>query len=589
MYYSDEIVEEVCGRTDIVDIISGYVRLQKKGRDYFGLCPFHNEKSPSFSVSAEKQIYYCFGCGAGGNAIKFLMEYENYSFSEALEELAKRAGVTLPTQNNSREAKQQADLRSQLLAIQKNAATYFYYQLRNENGKRGYDYLKERGLSDATMQSFGLGFSNPYPNDLYKYLRKKGYSDELLKESGLVRVDERGAYDKFWNRVMFPIMDINNRVIGFGGRVLGSGEPKYLNSPETKIFDKSSNLYGLNVARRSKTGYMLVCEGYMDVIAMHQAGFTNAVAALGTAFTEKHGVILKRYVQEVILTFDSDEAGINAAKRAIPILKKAGLSVKVLNLKPYKDPDEFIKNLGKEAFLERINQAMNSFLFEVQLIYQTYDMNNPEQKTRFYNDISQKLLEFSDEMERNNYIEAVSKQYGIDYSVLKRKVNQIGAVKGFGEKTPEEVRSRRRAVTNKEKKDGSAEAQKLLLTWICEYPAVYDKIKNLIKVEDFTEPLYQKIAKILLKQAGERQINPGQIMNYFMADEEEYKKAAQVFNSKLPAQMTREEQNRAFRETVIRVKQNSLQQEAAKAQDIAALQQISRAQSTLKKMNITLD
>lgn len=589
MYYSDEIVEEVCGRTDIVDIISGYVRLQKKGRDYFGLCPFHNEKSPSFSVSAEKQIYYCFGCGSGGNAIKFLMEYENYSFSEALEELAKRAGITLPTQDNSKEAKQQADLRSQLLAIQKNAATYFYYQLRNESGKRGYEYLKERGLSDATMQSFGLGFSNPYPNDLYKYLRKKGYSDELLKQSGLVRVDERGAYDKFWNRVMFPIMDINNRVIGFGGRVLGTGEPKYLNSPETKIFDKSSNLYGLNVARRSKTGYMLVCEGYMDVIAMHQAGFTNAVAALGTAFTEKHGVILKRYVQEVILTFDSDEAGVNAAKRAIPILKKAGLSVKVLNLKPYKDPDEFIKNLGKEAFLERINQAMNSFLFEVQLIYQTYDMNNPEQKTRFYNDVSQKLLEFSDEMERNNYIEAVSKQYGIDYGVLKRKVNQMGAAKGFGVKTVEEVRSRRRAATNKEKRDGSAEAQKLLLTWICEYPSVYNKIKNLIQAEDFTEPLYQKIANILLKQAGERQINPGQLMNYFMGDEEEYKKAAQVFNSKLPAQMTREEQNRAFRETVIRVKQNSLEQAAARAQDIATLQQISRAQSTLKKMNITLD
>ncbi|MGN0298723.1 MAG: DNA primase [Lachnospiraceae bacterium] len=587
MYYSDEIVEEVCSRNDIVDVISGYVRLQKKGRDYFGLCPFHNEKSPSFSVSADKQMYYCFGCGVGGNVVKFLMDYENYSFTEALQALADRAGVTLPQKDNSREAREQADLKSQLLAIQKDAATYFYYQLRRESGQRGYQYFKERGLSDATMQSFGLGFSNPYPNDLYQYLKKKGYKDEILKESGLVRLDERGAYDKFWNRVMFPIMDINNRVIGFGGRVLGDGEPKYLNSPETKIFDKSSNLYGLNVARKSKAGYILVCEGYMDVIAMHQAGFTNAVAALGTAFTERHGMILKRYVQDVILTFDSDGAGVRAAQRAIPILKKAGLSIKVLNLKPYKDPDEFIKNMGRDAFLERIGQAVNSFLFEIQLLYENYDGKDPEQKTRFYNEVTKKLLEFEDEMERNNYIEAVSRQYGIDYSVLKRKVNQMGAVNGFGGAVTE--RQAPRNPSGKEKRNGALEAQKRLLTWICEEPQVYEKIKNIITAEDFVEPLYQKIAALLIKQVEENKINPGQIMNYFLEDEAEYKKAAEVFHSRLPMKMTREEQNRAFRETVIRVKQNSLEYAAAQVQDIRELQKISREQSTLKTINITLD
>lgn len=585
MYYSDEVIDEVCMRNDIIDVISSHVRLQRKGSSYFGLCPFHNEKSPSFSVSPDKQMYYCFGCGAGGNVIRFVMDYENYSFQEALQFLAERAGITLPTQESAGQSRQQADLKAQLLAVHKDAARYFYFQLRNENGKRGYDYLRRRGLQDSTIQSFGLGFANPYQNDLYQYLRrKKNYSDEILKESGLVRLDERGAYDKFWNRVMFPIMDINSKVIGFGGRVLGDGEPKYLNSPETKIFDKSSNLYGLNVARRSRAGYLLVCEGYMDVIAMHQAGFTNAVAALGTAFTQRHGTILKRYAQEAILTFDSDAAGVKAALRAIPILKESGLSIRVLDLKPYKDPDEFIKNLGREAFEERIHTAVNGFLFEIAVLRQGYDMGNPEQKTQFFQETAKKLVEFSDEIERNNYIEAVSREYGIDYAVLKRKVNQMGASKGFGEA----IIYRPKVASGKAKRDGAVEAQKLLLTWICENPSVYDKIQSIITEEDFTIPLYQKIAAKLFRQAQKNKVNPAQIMNDFLGDEEEYKKAAEVFHSRLPVKMTREEQNRAFRETVVRVKQNSLECQAAQAQDIALLQQITRMQNTLKTINISL-
>lgn len=585
MYYSDEVIDEVCMRNDIIDVISSHVHLQRKGSSYFGLCPFHNEKSPSFSVSPDKQMYYCFGCGAGGNVIRFVMDYENYSFQEALQFLAERAGITLPTQESAGQSRQQADLKAQLLAVHKDAARYFYFQLRNENGKRGYDYLRRRGLQDSTIQSFGLGFANPYQNDLYQYLRrKKNYSDEILKESGLVRLDERGAYDKFWNRVMFPIMDINSKVIGFGGRVLGDGEPKYLNSPETKIFDKSSNLYGLNVARRSRAGYLLVCEGYMDVIAMHQAGFINAVAALGTAFTQRHGTILKRYAQEAILTFDSDAAGVKAALRAIPILKESGLSIRVLDLKPYKDPDEFIKNLGREAFEERIHTAVNGFLFEIAVLRQGYDMGNPEQKTQFFQETAKKLVEFSDEIERNNYIEAVSREYGIDYAVLKRKVNQMGASKGFGET----IIYRPKVASGKVKRDGAVEAQKLLLTWICENPSVYDKIESIITEEDFTIPLYQKIAAKLFRQAQKNKVNPAQIMNDFLGDEEEYKKAAEVFHSRLPVKMTREEQNRAFRETVVRVKQNSLECQAAQAQDIALLQQITRMQNTLKTINISL-
>ena len=350
MYYPEEVVEEVREKNDIVDVISGYVKLQKKGANYFGLCPFHNEKSPSFSVSPGKQMYYCFGCGAGGNVITFLMEYENYTFPEALKFLADRAGVALPKMEYQKEAREQADLKARLLEVNKLAANYFYHQLKSPAGQAGYRYLHDkRELKDPTILRFGLGFANKTSDDLYRFLKEKGYEDSFLKETGLVTIEERGGRDKFWNRVMFPIMDIHNRVIGFGGRVMGDGEPKYLNSPETKIFDKSRNLYGLNYARTSREKYMLVCEGYLDVISLHQAGFTNAVASLGTAFTSQHASVLKRYTDQVILTYDSDGAGVKAALRAIPILREAGISSKVLNMKPYKDPDEFIKNLGPDS------------------------------------------------------------------------------------------------------------------------------------------------------------------------------------------------------------------------------------------------
>ena len=281
MYFSEELIEEIRQRNDIVDVISGYVKLQKKGSSYFGLCPFHNEKSPSFSVSRQKQMYYCFGCGAGGNVITFVMEYENFSFVEAVRMLAERAGVEIPEVEYSQEAKAKADLKSTLLEVNKLAAKYFYAQLKSEQGKMAYTYLTKRGLSEETIKNFGLGYSNKYSDDLYKYLKLKGYSDDILAKAGLISVNEKsGVYDKFWNRVMFPIMDVNNRVIGFGGRVMGDAKPKYLNSPETEVFDKSRNLYGLNRARTSRKSYFLICEGYMDVIALHQAGFTNAVASL---------------------------------------------------------------------------------------------------------------------------------------------------------------------------------------------------------------------------------------------------------------------------------------------------------------------
>ncbi|MBQ8877965.1 MAG: DNA primase, partial [Lachnospiraceae bacterium] len=421
MYYPDEIVEEVRMKNDIVDVVSGYVKIQKKGSSYFGLCPFHNEKSPSFSVSPSRQMYYCFGCGAGGNVFTFVMEYENYSFPEAIKHLAQKAGVSLPEAEYSEEMKKREGKRSRLLEVNKEAAKYFFYQLRSDKGEGGYAYLKKRQLSDETIKKFGLGFANVTSNDLVKYLKSKGFEDKLIQEAGLASFDEKyGMHDKFWNRVMFPIQDINHRVIGFGGRVMGDAKPKYLNSPETMIFDKSRNLYGLNYARTSRKNNVILCEGYMDVIAMHQAGFTQAVASLGTAFTEGQASLLKRYTEEVILAYDSDGAGTTAALRAIGILKEAGLTGKVLNLEPYKDPDEFIKNMGTEAFEERMKAAENSFFFEIRMLQRDYDLQDPESKTKFYSEIAKKLCGFSEEVERDNYIQAVADKYSIGTQNLKK-------------------------------------------------------------------------------------------------------------------------------------------------------------------------
>ena len=409
MYYPEELIEEIRTKNDIVEVISGYVRLQKKGSNYFGLCPFHNEKSPSFSVSPAKQMYYCFGCGAGGNVITFLMEYENATFPEAVKMLAQRAGVDLPELEYSQEARKADSRRARLLEVNKEAAKYFYYQLRNRQGAVGMQYLRQRQLSDETMNHFGLGYANKYSDDLIGYLKSKGYEEALIRDAGLCNVDEKhGMYDKFWNRVMFPIQDINHRVIGFGGRVMGDGKPKYLNSPETEIFDKSRNLYGLNFARTSRKGNIILCEGYMDVIAMHQAGFTQAVASLGTAFTAGQAMLLKRYAQEVLLSYDSDGAGTNAALRAIGILKEAGLTGRVISLEPYKDPDEFIKALGAEEFQKRLDHAENSFFFELRQIQKGFDLSDPEQKTNFHREIAKKLCTFSEVVERENYIEAAA-------------------------------------------------------------------------------------------------------------------------------------------------------------------------------------
>lgn len=593
MYYPDEVIEEVRSSNNIVDIIGGYVRLQKKGSSYFGLCPFHNEKSPSFSVSPNKQMYYCFGCGAGGNVFTFIMEYENQSFPEAVKILADRAGIALPEAELTEEQKRERNKRQLLLEINKTAANYFYYQLNGDQGQQAREYLENRRLSKETQIHFGLGYASKYSNDLYLYLKKKGYQDQILKETGLLTYDEkRGAHDKFWNRVMFPIMDVNNRVIGFGGRVMGDGTPKYLNSPETMLFDKSRNLYGLNYARTSRKPYMIICEGYMDVIAMHQAGFTNAVASLGTAFTAQHSVLLKRYTQEVRLAYDSDGAGQKAALRAIPILKSAGINVRVIHMDPYKDPDEFIKNLGTEAFQERIDAAESSFMFEISVLEKNYKQSDPEGRASFMKAMARRLLEFPQELERNIYIDAIAGRYGIASEELKRMVNSFGASMSreqveaaiYQQQEREEMPAKKRV----EKEDSVLTAQKFFLTWLIEEPSIYDKTKDYINEDDFVEPLYHHVAALVFEELrATGQVMPARILNQF-EDVEEQKTAASLFNTRLKTDDDPAVREKALNETVKRIKKNSLELKSRSVREIADLQKIIKEKAQLQKLYISL-
>ncbi len=554
MYYSEEIVEEVRARNDIVEVVSGYVRLQKKGSRYWGLCPFHNEKSASFSVNGDIQVFHCFGCGAGGNVYTFVMNYENYSFPEAVKMLAERAGVALPEESGSEGARQRENRRARLLEVNKAAAKFFYYQLRSPHGEIGYRYLKKRELSDETMHRFGLGFAGKNGAYLVQYLREKGFEDELIQEAGLASHSEKyGLNSQFWNRVMYPIQDINNRVIGFGGRVMGDGEPKYLNSPETPVFDKRRNLYGLNYARKARSGSIILCEGYMDVIAMHQAGFTQAVASLGTAFTAEQAALLRRYTETVLLAYDSDGAGVKAALRAIGILREAGLTGKVINMQPYKDPDEFMKGLGREAFEERIRQAENSFFFEVRILQGQFDMDDPEEKTRFHREIAKKLCEFSEEVERDNYLQAVAEKYYIGIDNLRRLVSSYA--RGTGLAKPID-RPKSGIQKKKGPEEGARQSQRLLITWISAEPGLYGRIKKYISAEDFTVEIYRRVAERLFSELEEGRANPAGIISMF-EDGEEQKEAAALFSAILPQLDSKQEREKAFQEILLSVKKNS--------------------------------
>lgn len=592
MYYPEEIVEEVRLKNDIVDVVSGYVKLQKKGSNYWGCCPFHSEKTPSFSVNGPKQMYHCFGCGVGGNVFTFVMNYENYTFPEAIRTLAERAGVTLPEAEYNDEMREKQNKRQRLLDVNREAARFFCYQLRTPQGQIGYQYLSGRALTEETMRHFGLGYAGKTGRELIPYLKQKGFEDKLIIEAGLASYSERsGISSQFWNRVIYPIMDIHNRVIGFGGRVMGDGEPKYLNSPETPIFDKRRNLYGLNFARTSRAGNFILCEGYMDVIALHQAGFTQAVASLGTAFTAEQAVLLKRYTDNVLLAYDSDGAGVKAALRAISILKEAGLTGKVISMQPQKDPDEFIKANGRDAFQKRIDQAENSFFFEIRMLEREYDLKDPESKTKFYKEIAKKLCAFSIEVERENYLEAIADKYSIGFDNLRKLVNSY--VQQTGLARP--VERPKSGVQSREKNSPEQKAkrsQRLLITWLTEEPKLYEKITAYISPEDFTDPLYRQVAERLFQDLQAGTYNPAAIISTF-PDEEQQRMAAELFNTSLPELSTVQEKEKAFRDILYAVKKNSYDYLTANSgSDISALTRViagKKALEELAKTHISLD
>ncbi len=593
MYYSDELIEEVRSRNDIIDVINGYVTLKKRGsNDYSACCPFHHEKTPSFHVNRDKQLYNCFGCHTGGNVFTFVMEYENFSFPEAVEFLAERAGIELPKSEFSETDRARDNYKTMLKDMNKMAANYFYYLLKTDRGKHAREYLEDRGLSQETITSFAMGYADIYENDLYNYLKSKGYTDNQMKDSGLVEIYEgKGGRDKFWNRVMVPILDINGKVIGFGGRVLGSAEgvPKYINTKETAVFDKSRNLFAMNIARRSKRRGIIICEGYMDVISMHQAGFDNAVASLGTAFTVGQANLIKRYSDEVYLAYDSDEAGTKATLKVIAMLRDVGLTTRIIDMKPYKDPDEFIKNLGAEAYEERIDNAVTGIEFEVATVAKGYKLKDPEDKIRFTNDIAKRLSAIEDPVARHSYIDAIAGEYGLDRDSFKATVSKYGALGLSDRDSYSESIAVERATTTGSRSDNKSQPQKLLLTWLVNEPILFEKLKDIVTVEDFTDENHRQVAEKLFEQyEAKGKVDPASIIDV-SDDLEKQHLIADILQTELPFEMSQEEKAQAINDVVKRVKQERIEYELSRcATDPRKLQQLIMEKANLSKLYISL-
>lgn len=590
LYYSDDIIEEVRSRNDIVDVIGGYISLKKKGSTYSACCPFHHEKTPSFHVSKEKQMYHCFGCGVGGNVYTFIMEYENFSFPEAVKLLADRSGINLPENELTPEQKSRENYKTLLKEMNKTAAAYFHYLLtKTERGAKAREYLAGRGLTEETIANFGMGYSDVFEDDLYKYLKSKGYTDAQMKDSGLVEINEkRGATDKFWNRVMVPILDINGKVIAFGGRVMGDGLPKYINTKETAVFDKGRNLFAMNIARRSKRRGIIICEGYMDVISLHQAGFDNAVASLGTAFTIGQAGIIKRYTDEVYLAYDSDGAGTNAALKAIGILREVGLTSRVIDMKPHKDPDEFIKALGAEAYEERIRTAVTGIVFEIDTIARGYNLKDPEEKVGFARDAARRLSAIEEPVVRHSYIDAVAEKYGLDRDSFKSMVTKYGTVAAEQSIINTEEKTNRMGSASSE--TDISKSQSLLLTWMVNDTTLFKLLDGVISEEDFTDEACLAVAKLLFKQYRETgNVKPAAIVN-MSEDVDKQRLVATMLQTELAFETNYEERERALNDVVKKVKLDRIDKELAESSsDMARFQQLITTKAKLGKLHISLN
>ena len=493
MRYPEHVIEEIREQSDIISIISEYTSLNKKGSSYVGLCPFHNEKTPSFSVSEEKQLYYCFGCGAGGNVITFLMQKENMTFIEAIKYLAERANIKLDETYLSEEEVQNNKKRGELLEILKESAIYFHYSLRAPENQEALEYFLGRGLSMETIKHFGLGYASHQFNGLYKYLKAKGYSDELLLESGLFLQSKQNShmiYDRFAGRVIYPIFDLTRKVIAFGGRVLDGSLPKYLNSPENILFNKSRNLYGMHIAKQTKASYFILVEGYMDVIAMQQAGFDQTVASLGTAFTPGHAKLLKRYTNEVVILYDSDAAGQKAALRAIPTLRSEGLKVKVLSLQEGKDPDEYLKTHGYDTMKTLLEEAPSDLWFQIRAAEKKFNLGVPEEKVKFLQEIAGILAQTSSSIEQAIYLKEISKTYEIDEEAFKVEMNR------YYQNGLQKKRIQQEAAPQLKKQVFNNEV--VFLANLYHYPNLSRHVASYLKADFFDEGLLYDLATAIL-------------------------------------------------------------------------------------------
>ena len=517
MRYSDEILNEVRENNDIVEVISQYVHLKRSGRNYFGLCPFHNEKSPSFSVSPDKQIFHCFGCGVGGNVITFIRKIEGMGFKEAVENLAERANIVLPTLNNNEDSKKE-ELKAKVYKVNSYAADYYHKKLYQPESKAGQDYVKQRKLTNETLESFNLGFSGNY-DELYKKLRQEGFQDEEILESGLAKKNENGTYVDFYrNRFMIPILDIRNRVIAFGGRVLGDAKRfKYLNSPENIVYSKGKHLFGLNVAKRYEHKKLLIVEGYMDAISLHQRGITNVVAALGTALTTNQGWLLRRNAEQVILGFDSDGAGQTAILRAMEVMQNMGCDMRVLQLTGAKDPDEYIIKYGSARFQKRMDEAISLLEFKVKILQQDLNLEVAGDKVKFLNEIAKLLAKIDNSIEREIYIEKLAKGYNISKEAIFGQVNKLQ----YANKAKENPLEKAKVVVT-HKKDEKEETEvseemikreNTIIAILINNPENYKIIKQNMKIEDFQYELNRKIIEELYLELEKENGNTSAVLD----------------------------------------------------------------------------
>jgi len=512
MAIPESFIDDLVSRSDIMDVVGGYVRLMKpSGANMFGLCPFHNEKTPSFSVSSDRQMYKCFGCGKGGGVINFIMEIENVPYRDAVEILARRAGLTVPESGSSDEI---AGKRRRMLELNRDAARHFYNQLSSPLGESARDYLAMRGIKKEIVTRFGVGAAPDSWSLLLDSMTKKGYKSQELLEAGLIRSKRNeggGTYDIFRNRLMFPVIDVRGGVIGFSGRILGDGEPKYLNSPETLVFNKSRNLFALNLAKKSKSGMLILAEGNIDVVSLHQAGFDCAVASLGTSLTVEQVKLMSRYTDKAVISFDSDEAGKKAALRAIPLLEKTGMNVKIVDVGASKDPDEFLKKYGPDAFKTLIERSENHIAYRLLTIRNNYDLSTDESRLSYLNAATELLSELGSKPEREIYGARVAETAGISPESVQAEVNRKFKAKMAKRQADFEKKVTRPASAAsgaekgyKEKNVYSAAAEEGVVRCLVRDPALLRVTAELgFSKEEFTSPFHAKIYEILARRISE--------------------------------------------------------------------------------------